>query len=153
MTARRWLLVGIAVLALLLLAGRAVAGLYADYLWYDALGASSLWWTRMGALGLLRGGCAVVAGLYSFANLYAVRQSVVSLVLQRQLANVEFNEEVPGRYLLGAAVVASAALAVSLAAPQDDWVTFLSARSVWTSPFGEADPYTSSDLGFFVYWI
>ena len=43
MRSRRWLFAALAALAVVLLAGRALASLYVDYRWYDALGAASLW--------------------------------------------------------------------------------------------------------------
>ena len=49
MTTRRWLMVALGAAAVLLVVGRAVAGVYADYLWYDALGATALWRARLGA--------------------------------------------------------------------------------------------------------
>ena len=65
----------------------ASAGMYADYLWYDSLGARDVWRARVGtrsraAARLVRSPRA----LFAFVNLYAVRQSVVSLVLPRRIA-------------------------------------------------------------------
>jgi uncharacterized membrane protein (UPF0182 family) len=151
MTIRRWLVLAVAAVALLLIAGRALAGLYADYLFYDSLGAVSLWSTRLRAVATLRIGSMIAASLFAFANLYAVRQSVVSLVLPRHLGNLEIGEEVPGRYLMIAAVSVSIALGALLAVPQHDWTTFELARI--GRPFGETDPYHVKDLGFFVYWL
>ena len=87
MTTRRWLVLALAVAALILIAGRELAGVYADYLWYDSLGARKLWEARISAEATLRIGSAVLAGLFAFANLYAVRQSVVSLVLSPSAAS------------------------------------------------------------------
>ncbi len=149
MTTRRWLVLALAAIALLLIAGRALAGIYADYLWYDSLGATALWHARVSAELTLRVGSAVLAALFAFANLYAVRQSVVSLVLPRRLGNLEIGEEVPGRYLMATAVGLSVVLGVLLAMPEQDWTTYLLAR--WGLPFKETEPYFEKDLGFFVY--
>jgi hypothetical protein len=89
--------------ALFLLLGRWVAALYTDYLWYDSLGAAEVWRTRVATTLALGAGSFAVAALFAYVNFYAVRQSVVSLVLPRRLANIEIGEEVPGRYLLFAA--------------------------------------------------
>ena len=151
MTTRRWLMVALGAAAVLLVVGRAVAGVYADYLWYDALGATALWRARLGALTALRLGSGTVAALFAFANLYAVRQSVVSLVFPRRLGNLEIGEEVPGRYLIIAAAVLSILLGAVLAVPQDDWMSLILARS--GRPFAELDPYFSTNLGFYVYWL
>ena len=101
MTKRRWLMLALGAAAVLLIVGRALAGVYADYLWYESLGAVALWRTRLGAIATLRVGSVLAAGLFAFANLYAVRQSVVSLVFPRRVGNLEIGEEVPGRYLMG----------------------------------------------------
>jgi uncharacterized membrane protein (UPF0182 family) len=149
MTTRRWLMVALAAAAVLLIAGRELAGVYADYLWYDSLSAKELWATRLAAELTLRVGSMLIAGLFAFANLYAVRKSVVSLVLPRRLGNLEIGEEVPGRFLIGTAVGLSVILGVLLAMPEQDWTTYLLAR--WGYPFNEVEPYFQRDLGFFVY--
>ncbi len=144
-------MLALGVAAVLLILGRALAGVYSDYLWYDALGAGALWRLRMGAVLTLRIGSAVCAGLFAFCNLYAVRQSVVQLVFPRRVGNLEISEEVSGRYLMGAAVLLSAVLGILLAMPHDDWMALVLARS--GRLFGTLDPYISADLGFFVYWL
>jgi len=144
-------MVGLGAVAVLLIAGRAVAGVYADYLWYDSLGAVALWRARLGALAILRGSSVLVAGVFAFANFYAVRQSIVSLVFPRRLANLEIGEEVPGRYLVGVAAALSIVVALLVAIPQTDWTSVVLAGS--GRMFYETDPYFDADLGFFVYWL
>lgn len=137
--------------ALFLLLGRWSATLYADYHWYLALGAREVWRARLLTTTLLVGGSFGVAALFAFANLYAVRQSVVSLVLPRRIGNIEIGEEVPGRYLIAVVAALSVVLGVVLALPADRWHEALLARI--GKPFGELDPYFNADLGFFVYWL
>lgn len=151
MTRRRWLLLSLGAAAVLLIVGRAVAAVYADYLWYEALGAVALWKTRMAAVAILRGGSFIVATLFAFVNLYAVRRSVVSLVFPRRLGNLEIGEEVPGRYLLVAAIALSLMLGLALAMSSDDWTSLVLASS--GKPFDESDPFFGNDLGFFTYWL
>src|SRR6185312_3206252 len=134
MTKRRWLMVALAAAAVLLIAGRSAAGVYSDYLWYDSLGAVALWRTRLEAVATLRISAAILAGAFAFVNLYAVRQSVVSLVFPRRLGNLEIGEEVPSRYLFGAVILLSVLLGIALAAPQTDWTTYVLART--GRPFG-----------------
>ncbi|MDB4905681.1 MAG: hypothetical protein JWO05_465 [Gemmatimonadetes bacterium] len=151
MGGRRGLLAGLAVAAILLLAGRAVAQLYADYLWYDAMGAGDVWRARIIAVSTLRLGSGLVATAFVLANLYAVRRSIVSLVLPRRMANLDFGEEIPGHYLTGVAIALSVVLGALLTLPQDDWTSLvLAQRGV---SFGETDPYFTADLGFFTYWL
>ena len=92
------------------------------------------------------------AGLFAFGNLYAVRQSVVSLVFPRRIGNLEIGEEVPGRYLMG-----------DRRRPLRWCSAFCSRfrnrigrRSCSRCRGGGSrrpDPYFDADLGFFVYWL
>ena len=76
MRSRRWLFATVVAIALLLLAGREVAGWYVEYRWYAALGAVSVWRVKAWNLFLLRGVTFVGATLFVFVNLYAVRSSI-----------------------------------------------------------------------------
>ncbi|HEX6533815.1 MAG TPA: UPF0182 family protein [Gemmatimonadaceae bacterium] len=151
MTVRRGAFLAALVLAALLLVGRAVAGAWADHAWYVAMGAGAVWRDQALLAGVLRGASGFAAALFVFANLLAVRRSVVSLVLPRRVANIEIGEEVPGRYLVGAAAVIALLLGALLAIPGSHWPTLALARG--GVPFGETDPYFETDLGFFVYWL
>jgi uncharacterized membrane protein (UPF0182 family) len=149
--ARRWLIGAAVGIALLLLLGKALAGVYVDYRWFAALGAEAVWWARVENLLILRGISGTVATVFFFCNLYAVRHSVVSLVLPRRVANIEIGEEVPSRYLLLAVIGMSLLFGILLAFPQDDWTALALVR--WGQPFREADPYFEYDLGFWTYWL
>jgi uncharacterized membrane protein (UPF0182 family) len=146
---RRWLISGLAGAAVALLLARVLAHLYTDYLWYASLGAADVWSAKYSSLFWLRLMCAAVAMLFVFANLYAVRQSVVSLVLPRRIGNIDIGEEVPRPRLTWTAGVVSALIGLGFAWAQDDWSTFFAARV--GESFGESDPYFVTDLGFFVY--
>ena len=58
---RRRLLIGVVIAAALLVAGRALSTLYADYTWYGAMGATPLWRERAGDLLLIYGVGSVIA--------------------------------------------------------------------------------------------
>ena len=146
---RRWLISGLAGAAVALLLARVLAHVYTDYLWYASLGAADVWSAKYSSLFWLRLMCAAVATLFVFANLYAVRQSVVSLVLPRRIGNLDIGEEVPRRRLSWTAGILSLVIGLGFAWAQDDWSTFFAARV--GEPFGESDPYFVTDLGFFVY--
>lgn len=148
---RRWPVIALAVVAVLLVLGRVGAGIIADYLWYSAMGATSLWRERALLTALVTVGSTLVAAAILFVNLFVVRQSVVSLVLPRRVANLEIGEEVPGRYLVGAAIIISLVLGWWLALPADSWRMFSLLRH--GLPFGETDPFLDLDLGFYVYWL
>ena len=146
---RRWALLLLAGMAITLLLGRGIAQIYTDYLWYASLGNADVWRAKMASLLILRLGCGIAATLFVFANLYAVRQSVVSLVLPRRIGNLDFGEEVPRQQLTWTAAILSGLLGIALAWSQSDWSSFLAARI--GQPFQESDPYFVADLGFFVY--
>lgn len=151
MTVRRGLALAGAALALALIAGRLLSAAYADWAWYTALGAGSLWSVRLATLTALRSGLFLVAFTFAFGNVLAMRRSIVSLVLPRQLANLEIGEAVPGRALTAAAAGMSLVIAAGLALTQDDWLAVL--RAQWATPLGEIDPYLSRDLAFWVGWL
>ena len=146
----RWLL-ALGIVGLLLLSGRVVAGDAAEWLWFSALGAGAAWRQRFWFTLLASGGSGLVAGLFVFANLYAVRASVTALILPRRLANLEIGEEVPGSRLVLVAALLAAAFGWLLALPADAWQSIALARA--GLPFGEADPYFERDLSFYVNWL
>jgi uncharacterized membrane protein (UPF0182 family) len=150
-TARRVVSGALVAVAILLLVGRWTSRLYTEYLWFDSLGASAVWRAKVATSAVLGGASFLAAALFAFLNLYAVRRSVVSLVLPRRISNIEIGEEVPGRYLLLIAWVLSALVGVALMIPGDEWPRALLASI--GRPFGETDPYFAADLGFFVYWL
>ncbi len=149
MKSRRWLALVLIAGAVALLVARAVSRAYADYRWYQSLGALSLWEARFTTLLALRVGAGFVIGLFAFANFYAVRQSVVSLVLPRRIGNLDIGEEVSSRALTGIALLLAVVVAGALAMSLRDWTGLLQTKI--GHPFGETDPYFNADLGFFVY--
>src|ERR1035437_8138005 len=146
---RSWVLVSLAGLALLMLAGRLVAGIYAEWSWYAAMGALPLYRAKLAHETGLLGGTVLGGFALAFANLYAVRSSIVSLVLPRRLGGMEFGEAVPGRRLTGLVFAISALLAILLSLQQDDWTILALARA--GLPFHERDPYIARDLRHYVY--
>jgi uncharacterized membrane protein (UPF0182 family) len=148
---RRRLLIGVAVAAVLLIGGRTLSALYADYSWYGAMGAAALWSERAGDLLLIYGIGWVVAVLLTFVNLSALGRSIGSLTLPRRLANVEFGEAVPRKYLDRVALVLSVAVAAALTPALPSWMSLALARLKVT--FREADPYFQHDLGFYTTWL
>jgi len=150
-TWRRALALAGATLAVALVAGRLLAGAYAEHAWYEALGAEALWRARVGTLTALRTGCFAVAFAFAFVNLLGMRRSIVSLVLPRRVANLHIGEVVPGRALTLTAAVLSVLIAAAVALPQGDWLTVVRAR--WAMPVGEIDPYLGHDIAFWTAWL
>ena len=151
MTRRRLgLTVGLAVAACLLV-GRVVAGWLVEYRWYESLGAASVFWATASNLALLRGTAFLAGTVLCFLNLYAVRFSIVSVILPRRVGNLEIGEELPGRSLVLVVLVISVALGAVLALPQGDWVSLDLVRH--GESFRESEPYFGYDLAFWVYWL
>ena len=143
-----WLIAGG---ALALLTGRWLAGQYTEWAFFRALGFSEIWRSRMVHGATLTGSAFALAGLFTFANLYAVRQSIVSLVLPRRLLNLEIPEEVPTGRLTAIAALVSLGVALVFAFLPHDWA---SAALAWDRvAFREFEPYLERDLGYYVAWI
>jgi len=151
MMPRRWLVLVIVTIAILLLAGRVLSAWYVDYQWFAIHGAVRLWWIRATDLALLRGLAFVVVGLFAFVNLFAVRKSVRSLRLPRRVGNLEFSEEVSARILNRSVVALSVIIGILFALPHNDWMSVELIRS--GIPFGETDPYFRLDLGTWLYHL
>ncbi|HVA57477.1 MAG TPA: UPF0182 family protein [Gemmatimonadaceae bacterium] len=149
MTSRRWLAFALIASGITLLAAREASQFYAGYRWYQALGALSVWRARLIALIVLRAAGGLAVGLFAFANFYAVRRSVVSLVLPRRVGNLDIGEEVSSRMLTGMTVLVALIVTLPLALALQDWTGLLLANA--GRPFGESDPYFNADLGFFTY--
>ena len=147
----RRLAIAVATGAILLLLGRAFVFLYTDFVWYDSLGAAPLWREKaFDQLALFAGGIAA-AFLFAFVNLSAVRHSIISLVLPRRIANVEFAEAVPVRLLDAAALVLAAIIALATTAALPAWTDVARVRA--GARFGESDPYHQLDLAFYTSWL
>ena len=148
---RRRLLIGVVIAAAVLVGGRAASALYADYTWYAVLGASSLWRERTGNLLLIYGIGSVIAVLVAFLNLSALGRSRGVLTLPRRLANVEFGEAVPRKYIDRFAFFLSIAMAAVVTPALPPWTSLALARLGVS--FRESDPYFQHDLAFYTTWL
>src|SRR6476619_519774 len=149
--ARRRLLIGVVIAAALLVGGRTLSALFADYAWYAAMGATPLWEERAGDLLLMYGIGSVIAVLLAFVNLSALGRSIGALTLPRRLANVEFGEAVPRKYLDRFALIISVAIAATVTPALPSWTALALARLGVS--FRESDPYFNHDLGFYTTWL
>lgn len=149
--ARRRLFVGVVIAAVVLVGGRAASTVFADYTWYSSLGAGALWSERAGDVLLIYGIGTVVAVLLAFVNLSALGRSIGILTLPRRMANVEFGEAVPRRYIDRFAFLISLMIAAAATPLLPHWTSLAVARLGIT--FRETDPYFQHDLGFYVGWL
>ena len=151
MSARRRLAVGLVAGAAVLLVGRLVAVVYAEYSWYDALGASALWKERINDAFVIQMSSATFAALFALVNLFAIRRSIVSLAFPRRLGNVEFGEAVPQRQLDRLAFLLSIGVAAFMTLSVPRWESLAMLRTA--ARFGESDPFFQVDLSFFTGWL
>ncbi len=151
MTPRRRLAIGLAVAAAVLIVGRGGALLFSDYAWYLALDSTPIWRERLRDTFALHFLSAVLAAAFAFANLAAVRRSIVSLSFPRRVGNVEFGEAVPRNVLDRAAFVLSAAVAMVMSMVVPAWQKL--AMVQLGVRFGEMDGFFQRDLGFYTSWM
>jgi uncharacterized membrane protein (UPF0182 family) len=148
---RRWIAILVVALALALIVGRWSSTVYANWQWYAALGALPVYRSSLVHVFAWRAGATALAFGFAFLNLYALRRSIVSLVLPRRMGNIEIGEAVSPRLLLVFVTVSAAILGVLLSGPTGDWTTFALARIA--EPFRDMDPYLDRDLSFVMAWL
>lgn len=151
MRLRSWLVVAIAVLAVVLLAGRAVTALVVEHAWFVAMGVPGIFWEQLTDTALLQGIAWVVGSLFAFANLHAVRLTILAVAVPSRVANIELTAMIPTRRLLSITIIAAGMIGLALALPLTDWTSVAMARH--GVPFGEIDGILEHDLGFYVYML
>ncbi len=149
MRLRTWFVAAIAAVAVLLLAGRAVTSLVVEHAWFDAMGVPRIFWEQLVDTLLLQGTAWVAGSLFAFANLHAVRRTILAVAVPSRIGNLELTAMIPARWLLSITIVAAGLIGLVLALPLTDWTTVAMARH--GVPFGEIEGILDHDLGFYVY--
>ncbi|MBL0172421.1 MAG: UPF0182 family protein [Gemmatimonadaceae bacterium] len=149
MRLRSLLVLSIAVLAVLLLGGRALTALVVDHAWYTAMGVPGVFWERVTDTLALQGVAWLAGSLFAFANLHAVRLTILAVAVPSRVANIEMTAMLPPRRLLSITIVMAAVVGLALALPLSDWTTVAMARH--GVPFNEIEGILDRDLGFYVY--
>ncbi len=151
MGARGGLILGLAIAAALLLLGRAVTALLVDHAWFTAMGFPALFWEQVIDTTLLQGGAWGLGTLFAFANLHAVRRTIVAVAVPSRVANLELTAMISGQRLLAVTVVLALLVGGVLALPLTNWVDLALLRH--GLPFGEIEGVLGRDLGFYRYWL
>lgn len=149
MSRRRWLQLGLGV-ALVLLAGRWLAGFTTDRLWATALGAGAPH-GDIAALQLALAAAGFVgAAVWFVGNLLVVYRQIGSVQVPRRLGNLEIAEAVPRRYLLAGAVAIGLVLALALSHGAGEWWRL---RALVESDVvvGVRDPVLQRDAGYYLF--
>ncbi len=136
----------------ILIFGRAIARFYVDYLWYDALGRSDVFWGVLSAqvtlFALFFVAFAVIAGL----NLYLADRAAPTQFPANVHPYVERFHELFGKRLrlvrYGIALLFAVLLALPAVALWQDWMLFRNATE-----FGVSDPQFNIDVGFYVFQL
>jgi uncharacterized membrane protein (UPF0182 family) len=137
--------------AVLLVAGRTVAFIYTEHVWYAALGATPRWLERLSDTVLLQAMTFIAAAVFAFVNLSAVRHSILSLILPRRLGNVEFGEAVSPRRLDIVALIIALVIAAAASPAVPSWSRLALVRT--GVRFEESDPYHQADLSYYTTWL
>ena len=140
---------GIALLTILLI-GRTAANAYIEILWFDSLGYSSVFWTRVfwewGAR--LMGGALV--GVVFFFNLRVIARSLGGMRIKRRVGDLVISEQIPETYVVWGigifSVLAGAWFGASIPGSVGLDVLYLLNAPEW----GVTDPFLGQDLMFFV---
>lgn len=150
---RRWLLVGLAVVVVVLVSLRWLADFYTNFLWFHYEGLTSLWSGVLGAK-LFLGSVFVVAFLLGmWANLAIVDRcapDLSSLGAEDELVRRWRTFSGRHRILIRTLVALALALLVGIGASGhwQQWILFRHAV-----PFGVKDPQFHMDVGFFVFQL
>ena len=149
MRLRTWLVLSLLVLAVLLLVGRGVTALVVEQAWYAAMGVPGIFWEELTYTALLQGGAWLLGTVFAFANLHAVRLTILAVAVPSRVANIELTEMLPPQRLLAITVVLAMLVGFVLALPLDNWTSVAMARH--GLPFNEIEGILDRDLGFYVY--
>ncbi|GIW08455.1 MAG: UPF0182 protein [Dehalococcoidia bacterium] len=125
------------------------SGQVTDYLWFEALGYSTVFLTAFVARWLLMLGSGALAFLFVLANLIAARR-----IGGPRLPSYIPREEMigPGAGPNWAIVAAAAAIALVVALViGSEWATVL--LGLYAEPFGLADPVFGNDIGFYFFTL
>ena len=143
----------LAVVFILLVSLRGIAGFYTDYLWFQSLGLGGVWDRVLGTKAML----SLVGGLAFFALCWG------NLLIAERLAPVfrpttgdddliERYHEIIGRRAwlvrFGVAVVMALVVGVSLGATWNEWILFTNRVN-----FGQQDATFHTDVGFYVFQL
>jgi uncharacterized membrane protein (UPF0182 family) len=146
---RKAALAAAAFLLVLLVAGRLVADVVVDLLWYRSLQLEQIFWTRWNAAVAVRAVAGVIIAGVVFWNLRIVARSFGNIRVRRRYANIEIAERVPQSYVISALLAASLLSAWWLSGAMGDPVAVL---AFFRAPlWGIQDPVFGRDLSFYVF--
>ena len=138
------------VLLTISLIGRIAANAYIEILWFDSLGYSSVFWTRVfWEWGVRLMGGALV-GVVFFFNLRVIGRSLGGIRIKRRVGDLVISEQIPETYVVWGigifSVLVGAWFGASIPGSVGLNVLYLLNAREW----GVTDPFLGQDLMFFV---
>ena len=134
------------------LGGRALARLYTDALWFEALGYGRVFWTRLAIGAAARLAAGALAGGLVLGNLALLARQLGPVQLRRRYGNLEIAEQIPRRYVVAGIAGLSALAGIWLSGVAFGGEAALQVAAwVRHRAWGAADPLLGRDLAFYVF--
>jgi uncharacterized protein len=139
-------------LAALLFFGRAAAVFLTEVLWFQDIGYSDVFWSRLWTVVSIRGVTAVLAGGLLFGNLWLVARRLGPVHVRRRYGNLEISEQIPRRNVMGGIAIVALLTGLWLSDVKFGGDLALSGLT-WLNraPWRIADPLFRRDLSFYVF--
>lgn len=134
-----------------LVGGRWLAVHSVNQLWAQAVGIGPTHSDIAGLRLVLIATAFVGASVWCLGNLYLVYRSIGSVHVPRRLANLEFVEAVPSRYLLTVVILIGIILALLLSHRSGNWWQTRALADY--PPLGVTDPVLGRDLSYYVFHL
>ncbi|HSM01210.1 MAG TPA: UPF0182 family protein [Acidimicrobiia bacterium] len=151
--ARRWLLIGLGILFVVLLSLRGIATFWTDYLWFDSVGFAPVWKTLIFTRVLLVVVATIVAFALMFLNLVVADRLAPALSLAAGSPDEELIERFQAwvsdrvlRFRLAVSGFFGLLIGLGAGAWWEDLLLFRNQQD-----FGIQDPVFSRDIGFYVF--
>lgn len=138
-----WIILGLLVLSFVLFP--AFARFYTDYLWFEALDLTSVFWTRIIPQWILFAVAAAAAFLIFAFSWLRARRGAKKL---DESGETPLHAKGAGFMVLGAAVLLSVMNGLGV---RGEWAMVL--RFLNRTPFGHTDPIFGKDVGFYVFQL
>lgn len=146
----RLLLVFVAAVLAMLLLGRIASTVYVEILWFEAVGFSSVFWTRVLWEWGTRIAAATVVAIAIFANLRIVARTLGGIRIKRRVGDLVISEQLSEAYVFWGIILGSILMGgwfgASVPRAMGLQLLFLLEAPVW----GIVDPILGKDMMFYV---
>jgi uncharacterized membrane protein (UPF0182 family) len=135
-----------------LLVGRLVVGVYTEWLWYDQLRHSSVFWTRWTTDVAVRIVAAAFAAAVVLGNLWVVARRLGPVHVRRRYGNLEIAEQIPRKLVVIGIIVTALLAGWWLASVKfGGGMSLTMLMSLRRVAWGVVDPLFKNDLSFYVF--